>query len=71
MINIAKTLEDIDKKSPHFELEMKIKNDIVKKFSDIIIFIDKYNRQYRRQIQILLVLLNQEHHYCQHFPTTS
>ena len=51
MINIAKTLEDIDIKiSPHFELrdEILAQNDIVKKFSDIIIFIDKYCRQYEK-----------------------
>lgn len=48
MINIAKSLEDIEVKiSPYFELrdEILAQNDIVKKFSDIIIFIDKYCRQ--------------------------
>ena len=51
MINIAKSLEDIDIKiSPYFGLrdEILAQNDIVKKFSDIIIFIDKYCRQYEK-----------------------
>ena len=51
MLSVAETLEDIDIKiSPYFELRDEIlgQNDIVKKFSDIVIFIDKYCRQYEK-----------------------